>query len=88
MRCKIKVRFLNYGGFRVGKVDGNKAAHGAGDLVHQATGLSEKFILRKLRDFCNLGVVNGAVVIKIIQNIADHILKSGGGGKAGALEHI
>ena len=58
------------------------------NLIHQTAGLSEKQIFGFLREFCNFNVAYLAVVIKVIQNISDHVFKCGGGRKSGTLQNI
>ena len=73
--------------FLLGKINGNDAANGARHLVHKAAGLAEKLVFRVLCNLGNLHVADRAVVVKVVLNVADHILKGGGRGKSRALQN-
>ena len=69
------------------KVDGHKAADGAGHLIHEAGGLAEEDVLGVLGDLgAQLGVHHPAVV-EGVEHGHEHDLKGRRTGKAGALEH-
>ena len=84
----IKIDLFDHGFLRVGKVDGNDPADGAGNLIHQSAGFAEEYVLRILREFGDLHVVHASVVVEVAQNVADHILKRRGRRNPRAFEHI
>ena len=84
---KIEIDFpdLRLGG--IGKINGDNAADGAGNLIHQSAGLAEELILRILCEHCNLHRGNFSVIVEMVQDISDHVLKCGGRGKSASFEH-
>ena len=86
--AQIKIQFFNHRLGRIGKVNGNKATHRTGGLIHQPAGLAEIHVFCKLRHFCDLYVGHPTAVIQMIQNIAHHHLKSGGGGQTRSLQYV
>ena len=83
----VKIQLFGHGGCRIRKINGDDTAHGARHLIHQPAGLAEKLVFRILRQLCDLHIGDFAAVVQMIFDIADHILKRGGGGKPGAFQH-
>ena len=79
--------FLDLWRSRVGKIGKKDTAHGAGQLVQQAAGLSEIGILRKLADPGQRRGIKAAAILRVENNRHPH-LKGRRAGKPRAAEHI
>ena len=75
-------------GIGIGEIDGDKAAHRTGGLVHQAAGLAEEDVFGILADLGNLHGGKGGSGEEIVEHRTHGHLKGGGGGEAGAPQDI
>ena len=69
----VRMYLLNFRCHRVGKIRKEHTAHGAGQLVQQAAGLSEVGILRKLADAGQRRGVQAAAVFRVEDNGHAHL---------------
>ena len=83
----VGVDLLDLRRSRVGKIGKEDTAHGAGQLVQQAAGLSEIGILRKLADPGQRRGIKAAAILHVENDRHPH-LKGRRAGKPRAAEHI
>ena len=88
VRGHIKVDFIDHGRLGICKINSNYTADSASHLIHKSAGLTEKYVFGVLRDHSDLNVVDLAVIVGVVEDISNHILKCGGGRKSRALEDV
>ena len=70
------------------KPTAKESANSASHLIHKTAGLAEEHVLCVLRILCDLLIVDRAVIIEVIHNIADHNLECRRGGDSATLQHL
>ena len=83
---QIRLDLPQGGGGGVLEVDGDNAAGGAGELVHQPAGLAEVGVLRVLADLGQLGGGQRPAAEEVVEDGGYQDLEGGGGAQAAAPE--
>ena len=72
---QIKIELFDTRRRGVLEIYGDKAADGARRLIHKSAGLAEIDVLGELSRFCDLHIVDRAVVVQMAEHVSYHDLK-------------